>query len=117
MGLDLTLYPIRYADLPWWLATESLGCERQAALFRRVEQVESDPLPKVVGKPVSFKVYKDEGIVEAKTDSYGTPLRVAKAGNLAKAALPAAEMYPWNRAAWAYLKVLPPDTPVVLYWN
>jgi len=123
MGLDLTLVPIRHHEgMDWWLGHERLGLDRDGLghmILNRNEdgQKLAAPLkPKRLPRKVHFDWYGDEGIERTTTDSYGDPLFYVKAGDLAKAA-GHWKGSPWNEAAMAFVKALPADTPIILWWH
>jgi hypothetical protein len=112
MSLDLTLYPMKYGELDWWLGHDriKLGCNYP--LFNEIKRtVTAQPLP----NNVRFEVYDDDGITVRLTDAYGKPLTYATAGQFK--AIKAEQLSEWNRAVITMIQLLPPETPVVLYWN
>jgi hypothetical protein len=64
------------------------------------------------GKRREICVTDDDGDGES-TDMYGNPLTYVTAGELV--GLPSDHL-PWNRAIWAMLKALEPETLIVLWW-
>lgn len=119
MGVDLTLAPIRHKDMGWWLATERLSLDRDGTghviggMEGMIGPVKTFPLP----ESVRFDWYGDNGVHETRNDSYGSGLEYAKAGDLARVMSKIKEMTPWNEAVMAFVKALPKDTPIVLYWH
>lgn len=115
MSLDLTLCPYDWPgriDWDFFLAYTRLRCGGASGFAERLERsgVTPHPLP-----PRSrFSWYGDEGLKDYTTDPYGTPLTYLTAAELLSVAPPENERGP---SVWAYLKALPPDTPVVLWWH
>lgn len=60
--------------------------------------------------------YGDEGLEAIKEDHYGVPLTFMPAHSIARH-LSAAPLRGFDAATLAYLKALPPETRVVLWWN
>jgi hypothetical protein len=121
MGLDLSVVPVNYHQMDWWLGNNRLGFNRDYFLFEQIDskgRTDLDPLPKICNpKPlppnVQFDWYDDEGLETITTDPYGTPLTYVTAGELAEVK----SEHDWNAAIIAMMKALPPQTPVVLYWH
>jgi len=111
MGIDLTLHPIKFAHLKdWWLLTESLSMDRDYALYDQIKNLGSIRA-NIEGRRIQR--YEDDGLKEIIEDAYGSPLHYVLAGQLATI-LPESD---WNKAIVAFLKALPPSTPVLLYWH
>lgn len=140
MGLDLTLIPLywgNHRNEPDPVLSDSLmsqalgvteeyrgylGCgeirlERRSELFAEIQRL---------GQPMDAPVWchharrpdgeKEYGLLAK--DPYGDPLAMVRVRDL----LPLAEHDEvqdafLNRAAWAWLAAMPPDAPLVLYWN
>ncbi len=122
MGVDLTVVPIRYPNLDWWLAYNRIGLDRSYALFRQFKPFDNAPEAEIAPLPlppnVKFQWYGDDGLKEQATDSYDTPLTFVYAADFAR--LKIDEIYPLsplNRAVIAMMAQLPADTPVVLWWH
>lgn len=59
--------------------------------------------------------HRDDGLRFTKNDDYGTPLTFVYAKELS--ALKCTEdTPPYNRAVVAFVKALPPETPIILMW-
>lgn len=122
MGVDLTLLPFeRSVRDDWAIAHSVLGCERRRGLFEVVAEVET---AKSVAAPLLFSTYiardKDGETRYGNTQEtpYGDKVRVVTVADL----LPLADHEdvldnPKNRAVWAYLGQLAPETRVALYWH
>lgn len=122
MGLDCTLFPNNW-DLGFlkltgdMLATTTLDLDRDYRLFEKLPGYTRDghdggPAPVV---DFSVGVYRDDGLKRTREDAYGDPLRQVTAGELAK--VDTSETSAWNQAAFAFVRALPPETIVVVYWH
>jgi len=120
MGLDLTVAPIQFHTMDWWLANNRLSFDRNYALFSQIAPIgrgdgklvcKPKPLPE--GKRLDW--YADEGCKQVTEDPYGTPLTYVPAAEFRKVKPKGTN--DWNKAILAFLKTLPPDTPVVLWWH
>lgn len=118
MGVDLTLYPLEpyQAAMPKAIyPLTMLRLERWRWLWQQIEeQTTSVPLGGGVHCPFPDP---GEGPFDPETeDPYGSPLTTVSAGELAAVT---ADPYPWdgNEAALAYLRALPADRRVVLWWH
>jgi hypothetical protein len=78
-------------------------------LFARIK-AEAVPLTEGV------QWYDDDGLGETKEDCYGEPLTFMSAHNIARY-LGTVPLRGFDAATLAYLKALPVDTRVVLWWN
>jgi hypothetical protein len=115
MGVDLTLLPIRYDHQTWWLAYDRIRFTGNYELHRRIRDVESCAMSSPVA-PKVLQWYGDNGIEDATTDRYGDPLRVVFAADLSKIELPD-DITGWTRATFEFVKSLPGDTKLVLWWH
>lgn len=115
MGLDLTLVPNRYPQIGgWFLAYDRISLDRQYALFDAIrDQVDTFPLE----DDTRFQWYGDEGLEDVREDPYGSPLRWCFAKDLSKIRLSVEDLSAWNRGVVAFVRSLPPDTKIVLWWN
>lgn len=117
MGMDLCLLPF---DSDFFSHT-ILDCERRWELWKPITAIESR-----IGRdvPDNFQSYKarDE---EAGKSCYGKTLRTPYGDNLkyvlvsdltALSGHASVQDNPKNRAIWAYLEKLAPDTKVALFW-
>jgi hypothetical protein len=116
MGIDLTLMPGKFTGggrpiLDWFLATERISLDRDYALQDRIRLVPTQPLP----FGVRFRNYEDDGLKDRTDDQYDTPLTWCRAGDLAKVS--DGDCSPWNKAAMAFVRALPPDILIVLWWH
>lgn len=123
MGLDLKLLPIfsRMRDAMWY-SHSVIELQRKSELFEKILEVE-----KKVGilVPPDFNSYlsRGEGNEEphyGKTcwTPYGDPVKYVKVKDLLKFQYCDDVIYNFlNRAVWAYLKELPKDTRIALFWS
>jgi hypothetical protein len=121
MGLDLTLAPENYPS-SWWLTFDRIRVDRDYRLYSQIAGLRGTAgytqvcNPRPIPSNVKVQWYEDEGIKERKTDPYGSPLTYLTAGELLAVALPT-NASPWNKGVWAFLKELPPDTRILLWWH
>lgn len=124
MGLDLTLIVNRFGDkfTDMFVATDRLSLYRDYSLFAQlspdIEAEEGDcvcdPLP--VPKDWSVEWHDDDGLRRITTDAYGSPLTYLTARDFEPVEF-GAKAYPWNVAVVDFVKSLPGETQVVLYWH
>jgi len=126
MGVDLTVCPVRWDNTHWWLLHERISFDRNYELFAQmgltgvedeagndiVAVMEDSPVPE--GKRV--EVYGDEGIEVCTTTPYGDPLTFVRAKEFRKVKTDKT-IGKWNLAVIRFLRALPPETPVVLWWH
>jgi hypothetical protein len=113
MGLDLKFFPIENPDFGGnWYVRTVLELRRDYRVFDLVRSVKCH----LVGPLKKVFVPGDRECPACTEDAYGSPLTFAMAGDLASVNLPDDAAY-WTQAAWAYLRSLPMDTVVVLWWN
>jgi hypothetical protein len=122
MSLDLTfLIPEYEFGSNLSLAFTMIQCERRNALFEMVLEVEEREGQQAPANLRTHLAHRPDGSFtwgDTPTTPYGDRLQYVYAGTLGGLAQHAGVLdnHP-NRAAWAYLAALPPDWPVVLYWN
>lgn len=125
MGLDLALIPIQYhTNLRLWYGGTRIQCDRDYDVFAQIPGCHYRG-PEYARKPVARSRQLgavelstwtgDEGWAHVEEDPYGTPLEYILAGHLAKVNVDKAS--PWNQACFAFIRALPKDTPVVLWWS
>lgn len=121
MGIDLTLCPEKYQSSTWFLAYDRLSLMSDYRVFDQLEGFEyyektsglrAHPLPPNAG----FDWYGDEGIEQLTEDAYGTPLTFMYAKDLSTLDIPD-DTSDWNKAVFAFVKALDPDTRIVLWWH
>lgn len=120
MGVDLTLMPLT-ADHPGLLLAHSmLLVERRRALWDAVNVVPSRPAEAPVHCHLGDvrRGEEERRYGPCTKDPYGTPLELCRAGDLAVLAdHDGVTSAPMNVAIWAFLKALPPDHRIALYWH
>jgi len=115
MGVDLRLLPFDVDHEGLCFSHTILSCDRDYDLWKSIESIPEHPVP------VSFTSFlgerKDGETIYGytKIDPYGKPIHYVLAGDLSNIdyAIPSRK----NKAIWAYIGVLPPDTKVALYWH
>lgn len=114
MGIDLRLIIVRDRHREWWLERNTLDLDRDYALHHRIKEAET---PKQLPQNVTLSVYDEErGLCTTKDDSYGEPLTWIE--SKAFGSVPIVTEYSnWNRAVITFLKMLPRDIAVVLWWH
>lgn len=127
MGLDLTLLPYDGRNEDWAASFTVLQCERRSGLFAAIGDVETaraTPVPKSFNSYLSrdddnSAHYTDSHYGNTQETPYGDPVHTLTAGELSRAFHDHEDVQDnaLNRATWAYLANLPPDTRVALYWH
>lgn len=109
MSVNLTLAFDRYGTKWPTLCYERhrLGWQDSEAFDR----LKADAVPLRDG----VQWYGDEGLEERKEDPYGQPLTFMSAHTIARH-LGAAPLRGFDAATLAYVKALPPETRVILWW-
>ena len=118
MGLDLRLLPLDMSGLHacgWHI----LSCERRSDLFAAIGEIEDHEGRKVTAK--TWLAIGDEGETRwgmAEETPYGDKLRAIRARSLCglQEHIDVRDNER-NRAAWAYMAALDPETLVALYWH
>lgn len=133
MGMDLDLMPFDHfwANLhrEYWgtdkpihlITTNRLSTVREYRFYAQIsKEVMGDEYdvkvvcdPKPIPKSLIVHVYEDEGIKIRKMDPYGDKLTYVTAGDLSKAKSESA----WNQGILTFIKTLPEDMPVILWWH
>jgi len=106
MGVDLTLLPLAADRI--WMSHDIIRVGRRRELWGLVAQLPQKPIPE--------PLYCFDGPHEE--SPYGERLTYTTAADLLTLKEHDAVTGSWtNRAVWAYLAQMPPDWPIVLYWN
>lgn len=114
MGVDLSLLPFDNANFSHTV----LDCERRRALFEEIADLPATPVPQPFYTFRSRADHRDSHYGDTQETPYGEPLTAVQAQHL----LPFAQ-HPGvcndarNRAVWAYLACLPPETQIALFWH
>ncbi len=129
MGLDLKFLPLKGRELMerMIIAATVLDVPDDYSIFGQIanvtgESMDADSGLDVVVRPLILppktKVWIPEHEQRLKTrkDAYGTDLTYAFAEQL-REIRPKENITPRGKAALAYIKALPKDVPVILYWH
>lgn len=111
MGVDLTLLPLDYERDGSGSAFSRLNLERRRELWTEIAKMPMHPIAKVTG-------YLRDNFGDETEDCYGSPLQWAFAKDFAVFKdNEAVQDNDLNRAIWAFLATVSPDTKIVLYWH
>lgn len=128
MGLDLTIALDEY-NCPEmrksFLATSTLSFRRDYDIFTQIAGCRADEespaqvcTPKPIPKGNVVLWYKDEGIDDSTKSPYGDRLTYVTAGELCKVKLDTRfPTHQFNKAIFAMIRELPPESWVILYWH
>lgn len=115
MGIDVTFLPIEHESKDLCYSHTLLPLERRYDLQDEIRRLE----PRILGRKISSYVGRDkEGEVcygDTDSDCYGDALTYLTSGELLL--VDSATVEYKNKAIWAYLRELPADTKIVIYWN
>jgi hypothetical protein len=118
MGLDLTLLPIDIDCKNFFASHVVLSCERRGDLFEKIKKLPSKKAPKLYSFLAKGKDGEHCYGVMSGEDPYGDPLWCVEALHLKRLWDHVEVEDNWrNRAAWAYLRQLPSNMKVVLFWH
>lgn len=110
MSVNLTLVFDRFAH-----GSPILGYNRLALGYQDHElfdQIKADAVPLSGG----MDWYDDDGLEVVSEDPYGAPLTCMSAFTLARH-FASEELRGWDAAVLAFVKHLPPDARIVLWWH
>ena len=111
MGVDLTLLPLDYENDNGGSAFSRLMLERRRELWDDIAKLPVNPIAKVTG-------YMGDNFGDETEDCYGEPLKYVFAKDLAELRdHEAVQDNDLNRAIWAFLAAIRPETKIVLYWH
>lgn len=118
MGVDLRLLPFDCDRGEFAYSHTILDCERRRSLWTAVEKLPATPVPKGFTSFVGDRPDGESGYGVTAETPYGEPLMATTAGQLLilKDHEGVIDNHK-NRAIWAYLAELPPETRVALYWH
>jgi hypothetical protein len=120
MGLDLTLLPLHHQSE---ITSRNIMCYDKLRVRREDDIInmlrEDDPTTLVTqalppGAKLVSPMYEPKKT--SRKDPYGDELKYAFAKDFKKFKWPE-EMDRRNKGVRAYLKALPPDIPIILYWH
>lgn len=113
MGLDLTLIFQTNPNSKCFHSTDKLSFTRNYDLFDKIQKIKAEPIP--------TEIIFYYGDAKTKIDSYGDALKYIKAGDLAKVEYidePWNDFFlAYNKAILEFVRALPPETMIVLYWH
>jgi len=113
MGLDLTLVVNAYrSDDNMPLAYERLRLDANYKMFDSIKDAGAVPLR----ANRELRWYGDEGIERRQDDPYGDRITSIRAKQVADA-MSTHKLTDKNIAVFAYMKALPPDTEIFLWWH
>jgi len=113
MGTDLTLVVNKFGyndNMP--LAYERIRIDRDYDLFDSIKQAGALPLR----ENRDLLWYGDDGIEQRTEDPWGAPLTSIRAGILADV-MSRHDLSPKNSAVTVYMRALPSDTEIFLWWH
>jgi hypothetical protein len=122
MGLNLTLLPLQN---PRELVEVSVSTynrlrfDRDYSLFGQIINInKSKPIIKPLAIPPQLwvEIYEDEGLNRTRTNNYDNGLTFVYAYELKKLKL-SKNVSAINRAIMAFVRKLPDDTPIILWWS
>src|SRR5438876_287695 len=119
VAIDLTLLPFDHEAPGSAFSHTILGCNGGGTLYEQIDKLDADPVP------LSFRSYlsRDDEWEEAHYGEthetpYGAPLTCVSAKCLLRFRdQEEVAGNAKNRAVWAYLAELPPETRVALFWH
>ncbi len=117
MGVDLYLLPFDCDDPDLSFSHTILDCERERALFGLISIISIENGIKVPDGFTGFLSRKsngESGYGEIKEDPYGDPVKYVDADKLIEIWK---SEYDKNKAILSYLKCLPNNTKVALFWH
>ena len=80
--------------------------------YEAFDHIKAEAIP----MPEGVHWYDDDGLQARNDDPYGNPLTWMPAHSLARH-LACAPLRGWDMATLAFLKAIPPETKVVLWWS
>src|SRR5258708_16908330 len=114
MVLDLTLMPLLRRD--FWTAHDLIRLERRRELWSAIEALPQQDIPEPVWSHMGGAENGETCYGAAETTPYGDKMKWTTAAALLTLKDHAAVQDNWmNRAVWAYLAAMPPESPIALY--
>lgn len=119
MGLDLTLLPFEADYGDWGFSHSVLNLERRGELLDEILELRAHPVPLNFGTFLCRDdAYEEPHYGNTQETPYGEPLQWVRVTSLRdlserRGVIDNCQ----NRAVWAYLKELPNDAKVALYWS
>lgn len=119
MGLDLTLIPLYEKNAHF--SSDVIKCERDSDLFEEIQHMEKSYGVLINDDGINTFLGRDEndGNIYGKTTEtpYGEKIKYLKAHLLHDIFQEQKFDYWRNKAIQAFLKELPNDLPILLYWH
>lgn len=116
MGVDLRLLPFDADQGDFAYSHTMMEVGRDYDLHGKIRALKSMPVPSDFTSFCARGVDGEPTYGKTSETPYGEQLEYVLAGHLAAIKLPRDAWY-GVRAVWAYLKELPPQTKVALYWH
>ena len=113
MSLFLKLLPVEGINEAITSSGNFLNCERDNYLFEQIDQITASPVPRDFQSYFNTEEGYDFGALT--NDAFGEELTCVCVKELLKCK-PNSESQT-NQAIWAYLKRLPPEGKIALYWS
>lgn len=114
-----------FKSLDVLLAINTLSLDRDYGLFAQIDKdwmgshgkgIEGVCSPKLMPPGIDFQMLDEEKGWATETENmYGELLKYVTAKELCRVDLK--EQTQWNKAVFAMVKALPPESPVVLWWH
>ena len=114
MGQYLCLLPFDFASEDCRSSDTILECADHSELFQVISKLQATPVPRHFD---TYMCRNHEGYGNTQKDRFGEPLMCVTVEQLLILALQeGVTRFVRNRAIWAYLRKLPRNTKVALYW-
>ena len=116
MGIDLQVMASQFRERKGeLLSTATLRFERDPALFSKLSRDAVPCLVQLLPPDLKVGCYNEDGLVFVQADRYGQPLTWFTSSDLTRLDVPDG-ISPWNDAVLAFLRALPEEIRIVLYW-
>ena len=116
MGVDLTLLPLLTPT--YWASHDVIRVNRCRELWADVLALPQQPIPEPLSCYVAQIANNETGYGNRENSPYGERLCWTTAGALATLKDHPAIQDDWiNKAVLSYLRTMPEDWPIVLYWH
>ena len=119
MGIDLILLPVDHYDQNWGYAHSLLSVNRSSNLFDKIRKLPSFDVPKDFSSYTSRDgKFEEPHYGNTIEDCYGDKVKFVEVKSLLKFKHHRdVRDSGKNSAIWAYLKELPENTKIALYWH
>jgi len=95
--------------------TASLLFDRDGRLLAQLHREATPCLVRPLPAGLKVRHHEDDGLKCDDTDRYGKPLTYTTSTELRRLKAPE-DLAPWNEAILAFLRTLPPEKRLILYW-